>query len=203
MKQPGIKAEQPPEPGTLILPHGGYRNLKTFQLAELVYDLTVRFCNRYIETGSRTRDQMIQAARSGVQNIVEGSQSSGTSKKTELKLTNVARASLEELRRDYLDFLRQGGFPVWQPGDPRREDLIHRRPANADDVAAWAKAVKSADAPKMDIREIAANSGLLLVEVCAALLDRQIKSQAAAFENEGGFSERLYRHRQRAKGQNG
>jgi four helix bundle protein len=82
----------------LIPPHGGYRKLKSFQVAQLTYDITARFCERYIGKGSRTRDQMVQAARSGVQNIAEGSQASGTSKKTELKLTNVARASLEELR---------------------------------------------------------------------------------------------------------
>jgi four helix bundle protein len=90
----------------LIPKHGGYRKLKSFQLAQLVYDVTVRFCERYVDKFSRTRDQMIQAARSGVQNIAEGSQASGTSRKTELKLTNVARASLEELRLDYEDFLR-------------------------------------------------------------------------------------------------
>ena len=80
----------------LITKHGGYRKLKSFQVEQLIYDLTVRFCDRYIAKRSRTHDQMVQAARSGVQNIAEGSQASGTSKKTELKLTNVARASLEE-----------------------------------------------------------------------------------------------------------
>jgi len=93
--------------------HGGYRNLKSFQIAQLVYDVTVRFCDRCIETKSRTHDKMVQAARSGVQNIAEGSQASGTSKKMELKLTNVARASLEELRLDYEDFLRQKRLPQW------------------------------------------------------------------------------------------
>ena len=94
----------------LIPPHGGYRKLKSFQVAQLVYDLTVRFCDRYIDKRSRTRDQMVQAARSGVQNIAEGSEVSGTSKKMEIKLTQVARASLEELRLDYEDFLRQRGL---------------------------------------------------------------------------------------------
>ena len=88
----------------LIPKHGGYRNLKSFQIAQLVYDVTVRFCDRYMQKRSRTHDQMVQAARSGVQNIAEGSQAAGTSKKTELKLTKVARASLEELRLDYEDF---------------------------------------------------------------------------------------------------
>lgn len=97
----------------LIPQHGGFRKLKSFQLARLVYDITLRFCNRFVTTRSRTHDQMVQAARSGVQNIAEGSQASGTSKKTELKLTNVARASLEELRLDYEDFLRQHQLLKW------------------------------------------------------------------------------------------
>src|SRR5216683_3487261 len=112
---------------TLISRHGGYRRLKSFQVAQLAYDVTVRFCDRYIEKRSRTHDQMVQAARSGVQNIAEGSQASGTSKKMELKLTNVARASLEELRLDYEDFLRQRGLALWEREDPRRAELIVRR----------------------------------------------------------------------------
>src|SRR6266700_6473553 len=102
----------------LIPAHGGYRKLKSFQLAQLVYDVTVRFCERYISPRSRTHDQMVQAARSGVQNIAEGSKASGTSKKMELKLTNVARASLEELRLDYEDFLRHRGLQLWAEDDP-------------------------------------------------------------------------------------
>lgn len=129
------------EPERLIPAHGGYRKLKSFQVAQLVYDVTVRFCQRYVDKRSRTHDQMVQAARSGVQNIAEGSQASGTSKKTELKLTNVARASLEELRLDYEDFLRQRDLPQWPRTDARRAELIALRPATADDVAAWARAV--------------------------------------------------------------
>jgi four helix bundle suffix protein len=127
------------EKETLIPKHGGYRKLKSFQVAQLVYDVTVRFCDRYVEKRSRTRDQMVQAARSGVQNIAEGSQASGTSKKTELKLTNVARASLEELRLDYEDFLRQRGFTLWDRNDARRGNLIARRCTSADCVAMWVK----------------------------------------------------------------
>ena len=125
----------------LIPKHGGYRKLKSFQVAQLVYDVTVRFCDRYIEKRSRTHDQMVQAARSGVQNIAEGSKASGTSKKMELKLTNVARASLEELRLDYEDYLRQGGLALWAKDDPRRKRLVARRCATADEVAAWVKEV--------------------------------------------------------------
>src|SRR5512145_2184126 len=136
---PGIQAMDHTEP--LIPKHGGYRKLKSFQVAQLVYDVTVRFCDRYVEKRSRTHDQMVQAARSGVQNIAEGSKASGTSKKMELKLTNVARASLEELRLDYEDYLRQRGLALWPREDPRRAELIARRPATAEDVAAWAREV--------------------------------------------------------------
>src|ERR1044072_6552089 len=124
---------------SLIPPHGGYRKLKSFQVAQLAYDVTVRFCDRYIDKRSRTHDQMVQAARSGVQNIAEGSQASGTSRKTELKLTSVARASLEELRLDYEDFLRHRALPKWPREDPRRAALIDGRPTTVQDVAAWAR----------------------------------------------------------------
>ena len=102
----------------LIPPHGGYRNLKSYQTAELVYDATVVFCDRFIDKRSRTHDQMVQAARSGVQNIAEGSMASATSKKTELKLTGVARASLEELLLDFEAFLRQKGLRLWGKDSP-------------------------------------------------------------------------------------
>ena len=125
----------------LIPRHGGYRKLKSFQVAQLVHDVTVQFCARYIDARSRTRDQMVQAARSGVQNIAEGSMASGTSKKTELKLTNVARASLEELRLDYEDFLRQRGLAFWAPDDPRRKALVARRCASVEEVALWVREI--------------------------------------------------------------
>jgi four helix bundle suffix protein len=170
---------------SLIPKHGGYRRLRSFQLAQLIYDITVRFCDRYVEKRTRTHDQMVQAARSGVQNIAEGSQASGTSKKNELKLTNVARASLEELRLDYEDFLRQHGLPIWTRDDPRRQALIDRRCATVDEVAAWVR----------EENEIAANAALVLLAVACSLLDRQLAAQAKAFETEGGFTERLYRIR--------
>ena len=104
--------------GELIPSHGGYRDLKSFQVARLVYDVTVRFRDAYIEPRSRARDQMVQAARSGMQNIAEGSMASATSRKTELKLTSVAKASLEELCLDYEDFLRQRGLSLWAEQTP-------------------------------------------------------------------------------------
>jgi four helix bundle suffix protein len=197
------------EPEKLIPRHGGYRKLKSFQVAQLAYDVTVRFCDRYVEMRSRTHDQMVQAGRSGVQNIAEGSQASGTSKKMELKLTNVARASLEELRLDYEDFLRQRGLEQWPREDARRARLIARRPATADDVAEWAQEVRygqhgrsgrhgqkeSTASTKSTFPEIAANGALALLAVACSLLDRQIAALEKAFLQEGGFTERLYRAR--------
>jgi four helix bundle suffix protein len=121
----------------LIPNQEGYRNLKSFQVARLVYDVTVLFCDRYIDKRSRTHDQMVQAARSGVQNIAEGSRASGTSKKFEIKLTNVARASLEELRLDYEDYLRHRGLPLLGAKDPVLMRFKGRRCATLDDVRRW------------------------------------------------------------------
>ncbi len=124
---------------TLIPKHGGYRSLKSFRVAQLVYDVTVLFCERFVDRRSRTHDQMVQAARSGVQNIAEGSQASGTSRKMELKLTNMARASLEELRLDYEDFLRQRGLPELEPGHPALVRFRQRRCATLDEMRCWVK----------------------------------------------------------------
>jgi len=185
----------------LIPRHGGYRKLKSFQVARLIYDITVRFCDRYIDRRSRTRDQMVQAARSGVQNIAEGSQASGTSKKSELKLTNVARASLEELRLDYEDFLRQRGLPRWERGDGRGKRLVEHRCVTADEVAAWAReehgrgGLSGRTGQATAYPELAANGALVLLAVACSLLDRQLAAQARAFAGGGGFSERLHRIR--------
>ncbi len=195
----------------LIPKHGGYRNLKSFQIAQLVYDVTVRFCDRYVNKRSRTHDQMVQAARSGVQNIAEGSKASGTSRKTELKLTNVARASLEELRLDDEDFLRHRNLSLWEKSDPRRAALIQRRCGSVDEVAAWVRdlreplgqdqsrqqesSLKSTKSIRSTYPEIAANAALTLTAVACSLLDRQLAAQAESFEQEGGFTERLYQRR--------
>lgn len=203
---------------SLIPVHGGYRHLKSFQIAQLAFDVTARFCDRYISPRSRTHDQMVQAARSGVQNIGEGSKASGTSKKMELKLTNVARASLEELILDYEDFLRQRRLPLWPEDDPRRKALVARRCRTADEVAEWVAQIRngpgetkgrrgdasgSGSMPSMgsmSYAEVAANAAHVLVGVACALLDRQIERLAADFEREGGFTERLYRVRSRRRG---
>lgn len=102
-----------------LIQGGGYKSLRVYKMAEIIYDLSVIFAEKYIRKGSRTRDQIEQAARSGKQNIAEGSVASTTSKETEIKLTNVAKASLEELLLDYEDYLRQNNLPQWDKGHPR------------------------------------------------------------------------------------
>jgi len=117
------KSKRATERPTLIPPHGGYRELQSYQMSEIVYDATVAFCDKYISKFSRTHDQMVQAGRSGKQNIAEGCMASGTSKKTELKLVGVARASLEELLLDYEDFLRQKGLALWGKNNPKAKQV--------------------------------------------------------------------------------
>ena len=181
----------------------------------------MRFCDRYIDKFSRTKDQMVQAARSGVQNIAEGSQASATSKKTELKLTQVARASLEELKLDYEDFLRQRGLREWVWENALRQELIDRRCKTADEVSGWIievirihgrsghygqsgqddmRELWSTDSTKSTLStkiypEFSANAALVLIAVACSLLDRQVGRLAKDFENQGGFTERLYRVR--------
>ena len=204
----------------LIPKHGGYRKLKSFLVAQLVYDVTVRFCELFVDRFSRTRDQMVQAARSGVQNVAEGSQASATSKKTELKLTNVARASLEELRLDYEDFLRQRGLPVLAPEHPVLGRFKKKRCTTLKEVQEWiaeerantdaqgqaqTNTDKGGDRSSVTVREspcqsmssaaLAANAALSLLNLACHFLERQIVSQAESFEKEGGFTERLYRVR--------
>lgn len=204
----------------LIPKHGGYRRLKSFQVGQLIYDVTVRFCERYVDRRSRTRDQMVQAARSGVQNIAEGSQASGTSKKTELKLTNVARASLEELRLDYEDFLRQRGLPLLSPDHPALVRFKAKRCATVEAVRLWVEdeqgrtrtstggperdgfssvSVRGSPSPSVSSSTLVANAALSLLNLCCYLLDRQLVAQAQSFETEGGFTERLYRIRSKKR----
>ena len=200
----------------LIPKHGGYRKLKSFQMAQLIYDVTVRFCDLYIDKYSRTRDQMVQAARSGVQNIAEGSQASGTSKKTELKLTSVARASLEELRLDYEDYLRQRDFPEWPPDHPALERFKALRCSSLAELRAWVAEEQKKHGPaqtgtdvtprvrarpcsSVSTSVLVANASLSLLNLCCYLLDRQMATLANTFEKEGGFTERLYRVRSNSR----
>ncbi|MDI6721747.1 MAG: four helix bundle suffix domain-containing protein [Candidatus Aenigmarchaeota archaeon] len=171
----------------LIPPHGGYRKLRSYQTAELVYDATVIFCDRFIDKRSRTHDQMVQAARSGVQNIAEGSMASATSKKTELKLTGVARASLEELLLDFEAFLRQKGLRIWPKDSP--EALAVRKKYSSD----------KSDLSDMSDPEVAANTLICLINQASYLLGRQLQRLEQQFLSDGGFTERLYQARSQAR----
>ncbi|MDW7711745.1 MAG: four helix bundle suffix domain-containing protein [Deferrisomatales bacterium] len=170
-------------------PHGGYQNLLSYQKAEIVYDATVYFCDRFVDRRSRTHDQMVQAARSGKQNIIEGSMASGTSKEMEIKLTNVARASMEELLADYRDFLRTRGLLEWPKGHPYAKRLrqLNRIPAAAYET--FRRGVESPDPA------ISANVIIGLIRVTSYLLDRQLRSLEQAFLKEGGLRERMTRAR--------
>lgn len=171
----------------LIPKHGGYRDLKSYQNATIVYDLTVAFCEKYIDRFSRTKDQMVQAARSGKQNIAEGSMASGTSKKTELKLVNVARASLEELLLDYEDFLRQKNLKLWGKDDRRSRGIRSLSYRSDRSYKTYGKCLNDA--------EIAANTIICLIHQANYLLDRQKQALEKSFLQEGGFTERLYNKR--------
>ncbi|MBI2440623.1 MAG: four helix bundle protein [Lentisphaerae bacterium] len=169
--------------------HGGYKKLLSYQKSEIVYDATVYFCDRFIDKRSRTHDQMVQAARSGKQNIIEGSMASATSKETEITLTNVARASLEELLGDYRDFLRGRGVQEW-PKDhvyARRLRALNKIPDAT--YATFKKGIENPDPV------ISANVIIGLIRVASYLLDRQIRHLERAFVKEGGLRERMTRAR--------
>jgi len=196
-----------PQEGGLIPPHGGYRKLRSFQCAQLVYDATVIFCDRFIEKHSRTHDQMIQAARSGVQNIAEGSVASATSKKTELKLTGVARASLEELLLDYEDFLRQRGLRIWAKDSPEALAVRGKYQSDLSDASDRSDRPEKSDLSDLSDKsdayrirtaspEVAANTLICLINQASYLLRRQLQGLERQFLAEGGFTERLYRERQ-------
>jgi four helix bundle suffix protein len=176
----------------LIPPHGGYRELQSYQMAEIVFDGTVVFCDRFIDRRSRTHDQMVQAARSGKQNIAEGSMASGTSKKTELKLIGVARASLEELLLDFQDYLRQQGLPLWGKDDAKAKEvraLAYRSNRSYTTYKTYFEASP----------EIAANTMICLIHQTNYLLDQQLRALEKEFLKEGGFTEKLYRARSQVR----
>ena len=173
----------------LLPAYGNYRELKSFQKAEIVFDLTYRFCERFLQRGDRTVDQMVQAARSGKQNIVEGSRASGTSKEMELKLTNVARASLDELLEDYQDFLRTRGAPIWQKDS--KEALYVRRLGGIAGVGYGAFRGFAETKPA----DVVANIALCLIHQANYLLDQQIRQLEQDFLKEGGLRERMTKAR--------
>ncbi len=173
--------------------HGGYRNLLTFQKAEIIYDGTVFFCKKYFSKYDRTIDQMVQAARSGKQNIAEASMASATSKETEIKLTNVARASLEELLIDYEDFLRTRKLKIWPRGHKytlRFDELNRTEGANYE---TFKKAIENEDP------EISANVLRSLSKVTVFLLGQQLTALEKKFLAEGGLRERMTQARLRSR----
>jgi len=177
----------------LIPPHGGFRELQSYQMAEIVYDATVVFCDRFISKRSRTHDQMVQAARSGKQNIAEGCMASGTSKKFEIKLIGVARASLEELLLDFQDYLRQKGLALWEKDHPKARQvrgLCYKKNRSYTTYRTYIE----------DIPEIAANTMVCLIHQTNYLLDQQLRALEKEFLKEGGFTERMYRTRSQARG---
>jgi four helix bundle suffix protein len=174
---------------SFLPPHGNYAELFSYQKAEIVYDLTFRFCQRLLAKGDRTIDQMVQAARSGKQNIVEGSKASVTSKETEIKLTNVARASLEELLADYTDFLRVRDLKLWAKDS--KEAQYVRRLGNRPHLTYEAYREFCETRPA----EVVANIALCLIHQTNYLLDQQIRRLEKDFVNEGGLRERMTRAR--------
>jgi len=179
----------------IVPPHGGYKKLMSYQMAEIVYDLTVEFCKSYMSyktnMSHRTVDQMIQAARSGKQNIAEGSMASGTSKKTELKLVGVARASLEELLVDYQDFLRTNKLMLWEKDDPRVREV---RSLSYQTNKSYRTYLTYMSNP-----EPAANTMICIIHQANYLLDKQLAALDRAFLENGGFTERLYHARKNYK----
>ena len=186
-----------------LRPSGGYRDTASFQTATLIYDATVWFCEKFLDPRSRTVDQMVQAARSGRQNIAEGSRASATSSQTELRLINVARASLEELLLDYEDFLRHRRLPAWTLDCPeasavrrtfRKDHSDQSDPSDQPDLAdltdeqraaLYSRWLEHADPA------IRANALICLIHQANFLLDRQIAALERAFVEDGGYSEQL------------
>ncbi|MDP2336977.1 MAG: four helix bundle suffix domain-containing protein [Bacteroidota bacterium] len=169
--------------------HGGYRNLITYQKSEIIYDGTIYFTKRFFNKYDRTIDQMVQAARSGKQNIVEASMASGTSKETEIKLTNVARASLEELRIDYEDFLRSNKHEIW---DKEHRFVARLRELNKIPNPSYETFKKGIE---NENPEICANVMIGLIKLVSYLLYNQIKSLEQSFLKEGGLRERMTKAR--------
>ena len=188
------------EPEQLLRPSGGYQNLKVYKLVTLIQDVTCRFVELYIPANSRTCDQMVQAARSGKQNIAEGSVDAATSAKLEINLYNIARGSLEELKADYLDYLRQHNEAVWNKDNPLTEKFIGMQilcNAQFKEFVQWAEknypSVPSRSVPLKSV--IVANAAVLLINVATFWLKKLIVHKLENFLDNGGFSEQLYNSR--------
>ncbi len=203
----------------MLRAHGGYRRLRSFQVAQIIHDATVAFCDRFIDKRSRTHDQMVQAARSGKQNIAEGSRASGTSSQTELRLVGVARASLDELLLDYEDFLRQKRLTIWAKDDPRSLKVRAMGQADAaspDPIDRSNQSDRTDQSPatpysryrsfvEESTAEIAANTLICLIHQANYLLDRQLQELERQFIQGGGYTEQLAaaRRKERSRQQTG
>ncbi|MDX8408892.1 MAG: four helix bundle suffix domain-containing protein [Mariprofundales bacterium] len=178
---------------SFIPPHGNYQELLSYQKSVIVYDLTFRFCKRFLNKFDRTIDQMVQAARSGKQNIIEGSKASGTSKETEIKLTNVARASLEECLEDYRDFLRVRDLAIWDKDSKEARyvrNLGNKSHATYETYREFCETRSS---------EVVANIAICLIHQTNYLLDQQIRRLEQDFLKDGGLRERMTRARLQAR----
>lgn len=181
------------QPYRTLRPHGGYRRLRSFQVTQLIYDATVAFCDQFVDKRSRTHDQMVQAARSGCQNIAEGSRASATSSTSELRLVNVARASLDELLLDFEDFLRQRGLQKWAKDDPEALAVRALGRQESPNSAAYARWLQSPDPV------VVANTVVCLIHQANYLLDRQIQGLERQLIEGGGYRERLHAARLEAR----
>lgn len=175
-------------PVTFLSKHGHYRNLRVYQVTEMVYDITYYFTQHYLSKGDRTVDQMVQAARSGKQNIAEGNQAAATSSETEIKLTNVAKASLEELLDDYEDYLRVRNMQQWGSLHPRYEKM--RQYARSEEI----KKEYAATMQRMNDEEIA-NLCITLIHQAIYMLHKLLVTMQTRFVKEGGIKERMYQSR--------
>ena len=169
----------------VILPHGNYQELESYQNSVIIFDATQNFCQNFLSKGDRTIDQMIQAARSGKQNIIEGCAASGISSETEIKLIGVARASLEELVEDYRDYLRTHHLSLWSKEDLRIQQ-IRQLAKQKNKTYETYKSYLSPNNP-----ELFCNTMISLIYQTNYLLDRQLKSLTKAFTEKGGIRERM------------
>jgi len=179
----------PPDLSRVLPPRGDYQTLLSFQKAEVIYDITFRFAHKYLHKGDRTIDQMIQSARSGKQNILEGSKAGTTSKETEIKLTNVGRASLEELLADYRDYLRVRDLRLWEKDSKEAlfvRELGRKTPQTFE---IYREFVETRPA------EVIANIAICLIHQTNYLLDQQLKTLEKEFLEQGGLRERMTRAR--------
>lgn len=185
------------DPEPLIPKYGGHRKLKSFRMAQLVLDVTALFCERYVDDEGGDADHMLQAAERGALKIAEGSQAGEVSKKTERKLTSMARLNLEELRREFESLLRENELPLWNPDDPRRNELTARRPTSLTDVEQWVDETVNRgamDEPDPDV-VVWANGALALIDIALSRLDRQLSAQTRVVEQEARVADRLRRRR--------